>query len=495
MERVDILTNMDFLTPNSLYLCIDQGGHASRAIVFNRQGVMVASAYCEIETEYPAKHFVELNADNLIASIKSSVKQVLEDLGDNKKNIVSAGLATQRSNIVCWNKKTGKALSPIISWQDRRNTEWLEQFNDQNEHIHKITGLFMSPHYGASKLRWCLDHIPEVKEALNDDTLAFGPMSSFIVFQLVKEKFLLADPVNASRTQLWSLKKHSWDDELLKLFDIPLSALPYCVPSIHHYGTIEMDDINIPLRLVTGDQSAALYAYGHLQPDTAYVNTGTGAFVSRSSGPLALYSRRLLTSLIFRDSELRGDSQNHFVLEGTINGAGSALDWLAKQYPDTNIYDKLSEWLDDVEIPPLFLNGVSGLAAPFWLPNFISKFDRQANVDEKAVAVVESIIFLLKACLDEMAKLSSPPEQIQITGGLASLNGLNQRLADLSGLPVYCPTECEATARGTAYLLANQPDSWPEKEAGIWFEPEDNAELEKRYDKWIILMLEHMRND
>ncbi len=485
---------MDFLTPNSLYLCIDQGGHASRAIIFNHNGEMISSAYCEIETEHPAKHFVELNADEVIESINNSIKQVLENIGDKKKDIISAGLATQRSNIVCWNKKTGEALSPVISWQDRRNTDWLEQFNEQNEHVHKITGLFMSPHYGASKLRWCLDYIPEVKEALENNTLAFGPMSSFIVFHLVKENFLLADPVNASRTQLWNLKKHSWDDELLELFGIPISALPHCVPSIHHYGTIELDELNIPLRLVTGDQSAAMYAYGHLQPDTAYVNTGTGAFISRSSGPLALYSRRLLTSLIFRDSELRGDSQNHFVLEGTINGAGSALDWLAKQHPDINIYEKLPNWLDEVEKPPLFLNGVSGLAAPFWLPNFISKFDRQADVNEKSVAVIESIIFLLKSCLDEMTKLSSPPEQIQITGGLATLNLLNQKLADLSGLPVYCPVECEATARGTAYLLAEQPENWPEQGEGIWFKPNKNDDLIKRYDSWMTLMLEYIRN-
>ncbi|MBE9532643.1 MAG: glycerol kinase, partial [Proteobacteria bacterium] len=113
---------MDFLTPNSLYLCIDQGGHASRAIIFNHNGEMISSAYCEVETEHPAKHYVELNAYEVIESINNSIKQVLENIGDKKQNIVSAGLATQRSNIVCWNKKTGEALSPVISWQDRRNT-------------------------------------------------------------------------------------------------------------------------------------------------------------------------------------------------------------------------------------------------------------------------------------------------------------------------------------------------------------------------------------
>ncbi|MCK5385645.1 MAG: hypothetical protein KAJ39_00540 [Gammaproteobacteria bacterium] len=483
---------MDFLTPNSLYLCIDQGGHASRAIVFNHNGEMVSSAYCEIETEHPAKHFVELNADEVIESINNSIKQVLENIGDKKKDIISAGLATQRSNIVCWNKETGEALSPVISWQDRRNTDWLEQFNDENEHIHKITGLFLSPHYGASKLRWCLENIPEVKKALDENKLAFGPMASFITYHLVKEKTFVVDPVNASRTQLWNLKKHDWDNELLELFNIPVSALPKCVSSVYDYGSLRLDgtldEQSIPLRLVTGDQSAVMYAYGQMHADTAYVNTGTGAFLLRSSGPLQLYSRRLLTSLIFQNENY------HYALEGTVNGAGSALEWLAKQYPDINIYKNLSEWLNEIEQPPLFLNGVSGLASPFWLPNFISRFDRQASIDEKAVAVVESIVFLLKACLDEMSKLSSPPEQIQITGGLASLDGLNQRLADLSGLPVYCPTQCEATARGTAYLLAEQPANWPEQGAGIWFEPQENNDFKKRYDDWMKLMLEHIRN-
>ncbi len=485
---------MDFITPDSLYLCIDQGGHASRAIVFNHHGEIISSAYCDVNTEYPAKHFVELNADEVIESINSSINQVLENLGNKKHKIIAAGLATQRSNIVCWNKETGEALSPIISWQDRRNTKWLEQFNDQNELIHRTTGLFLSPHYGASKLRWCLDNLPEVKKALDKNTLAFGPMASFIAFRLTKEKTFVVDPVSASRTQLWSLKQHNWDNELLHLFNIPFSALPECVASIYDYGNLILDDLDIPLRLVTGDQSAAIYAYGELQADTAYVNTGTGAFLSRSSGPLSLFSRRLLTSIIFQDKEHK-KIQNHYVLEGTINGAGSALEWLSKQYQDANIFKHLPEWLNEIELPPLFLNGISGLGAPFWQPDFISQFNREANINEKSVAVIESIVFLLKACLDEMNKLSSPPEQFQITGGLASLNGLNQRLADLSGLPVYCPTECEATSRGTAYLLAEQPANWPEQDAGVWFKPEENIELTKRYDEWMALMLEKIRKN
>ena len=483
---------MDVKNRNSLYLCIDQGGHASRAIVFTHEGVMVCSAYTEVRTLQPAKHLVEYQAEDILQSINDSIFKVLEKLGERKKDIIAAGLATQRSNVVCWHKETGVALSPVISWQDRRNNEWLKQFSDKNEQIHKITGLFVSAHYGASKLRWCIDHLPEVKTALAQDQLAFGPMASFITFNLVKEHSLVVDPVNASRTQLYNLKQHKWDTELLKLFDIPGAALPQCVASIYHYGHITPGDMNIPLRLVTGDQSAAMYAYGKIQSETAYINTGTGAFLSRSSGSLPLYSRRLLTSIIFQDEEHK-NIQNHYVLEGTVNGAGSALEWLDKQYPDDQLFKYLPEWINQVETPPLFLNGVSGLAAPFWIADFQSTFDREAPVAEKAVAIIESIVFLLKANLDEMSKLSSPPEQIQISGGLATLDGLNQRIADISGLPVYRPAECEATARGTAYLLAKQPRHWPEQDEGCWFNPKENAALLERYTNWTEAMLENMR--
>ena len=481
---------MNYLTPNALYLCIDQGGHASRAIVYNHKGETLASAYTDIETQHHKNYFVEHNANEVIESINTAIQHVLEKIGDKKKYIVSAGLATQRSNVVCWNKETGEALSPIISWQDRRNTQWLEQFNEKNALIHKTTGLFLSPHYGASKLRWCIDHIDEVKNALAAGLLAFGPMSSFITYHLLKEKTSLVDPVNASRTQLWNLKTHDWDNELLNLFDIPRTALPKCVPSIHDYGSLTITEKDIPLRLVTGDQSAAMYAYGQLQVDTAYVNTGTGAFLSRPSGPLQLYGRRLLTSIIFQDEK---ENRFDYVLEGTINGAGSALEWLSQQFPDSDIFKHLPDWLSEIKSPPLFFNGISGLASPFWLPNFISKFDRETGVNEKAVAIIESIVFLLKACLDEMRKLSSPPEQIQITGGIAILDGLNQRLADLTKLPVYCPTQCEATSRGCAYLLAKQPTVWPEQEAGEWFKAQDNPGLQQRYLDWTEAMLKSMR--
>jgi len=480
---------------NDLYLAIDQGGHASRAIVFNNTGEIVAQAHRNLAIRRYAENFVEHDPQELLNSLNDAIAEVVKQLGDKARNLAAAGLATQRSNVVCWNKKTGAALSPVISWQDVREHQSIKTLKPQAQSIHQKTGLFLSPHYGASKLRWCLQNIDAVNEARNNNELVIGPMASFILYHLADEAPLLADPSNASRTQLWDLIKKDWHPDLLKLFDIDISLLPSCVPSNYPFGTLSVSGLSIPIQLCMGDQSAAMYAYGKIQPDTAYINTGTGAFVSRPSGYAMLYSRRLLTSLIYQSQ-----NQSQYVLEGTINGAGSAIDCMSKELKIDNAFDNLSEWLEqtrnghDDNFHQLFLNGISGLGAPFWVPDFKSVFIHESNESDKIVAVVESIIFLIRENIDEMLKLSSPPEQIQITGGLTVQNEICQRLADLTGLPVYRPVECEATARGLAYMLADEPKIWPETTVGDWFKPQENPGLQERFEQWHRALLDALRN-
>jgi len=187
-----------------------------------------------------------------------------------------------------------------------------------------------------------------------------------------------------------------------------------------------------------------------------------------------------------------GDTE--YALEGTVNGAGSALEWFAEEYAIPNLLLELPHWLNEATpTEPLFLNGISGLGAPFWVPDFPSRFEGDPSLKARAIAVVESIVFLLQASLDERHKLASPPEQIQITGGLAHLDGLCQRIADLSGLPVYRPLQCEATGRGTAYLLAGSPPHWPEDNPGDWFKSERNPVFKQAYRTWMNLMLQTLR--
>jgi glycerol kinase len=479
---------MNDYNPNDLFLCIDQGGHASRVLVFNQHGKLVSRASQDIEAQHTAEGFIEYHADEVLNSIRTPLRSVLEELGPKQHDIRAAGLATQRSNIVCWDSITGQALSPIISWQDRRGAAQLSSLKSHAKQIQSTTGLFLSPHYGASKFRWCLDHLPAVQTALAEQRLSYGPMASYLIHHLVQAHPHITDPVNASRTQLLNLQTLDWDAGLLELFDVPREPLPECVPSLYPYGQL-VEAPEIPLRLVSGDQATAMYAYGRLQPDTAYLNIGTGAFVSRPSGQARIYGRRLLTSLIWHQP-----GNTEYVLEGTVNGAGSALEWFAEEYDIPNLLQELPHWLSEgISTEALFLNGISGLGAPFWVADFPSRFEGDASLKARAIAVVESIVYLLQASLDEMQKLASPPEQIQITGGLAHLDGLCQRIADLSDLPVYRPLQCEATGRGSAYLLAGSPSDWPEDNPGEWFEPVDNPLFKQAYRQWMDLMLQTLR--
>lgn len=470
--------------PDTLYMTIDQGGHASRVIVFDRQGGLVTEGVTKIDTSRDEEGHIEHDPHAMIASLWSALALAIENLGDKKEHIKSAGLATQRASIVCWDRETGESLSPIISWQDTRTAHWIKQFDQHREMIHQKTGLFPTAHYGAGKLRWCLDNLPRASSAHETGRLALGPMASFLLYHLLEEQPLLADPSNASRTLLWNIHHLDWDNDLLHLFDVPRNALPVCVPTHHQFGHINCNGQRIPLTIVNGDQSAAMFAFGEPNPETAYINIGTGAFVQQLLAEHRDDVASLLTSVVWADEQ-----HTKYVLEGTVNGAGSAINEIGKSLgiQSGEVEANLEDWLLKVENPPLFLNGVSGLGSPYWVADFASRFIDEGEDWEKIVAVIESIVFLINENLHELEKYLSAPRQIVITGGLSVLDGLCQRLADITQKPVYRPAKCEATARGTAWLQA-QPREWPEPSPGKWFSPSENNILEARYHRWRIAL-------
>ena len=467
------------MTPNTpLYLAIDQGGHASRASLYTADGVMVDSARVAVQTRHSAPEQVEHDPEEMVASVQTAIDAAVG--GADTTSIVAAGLATQRSSVVCWDLDSGAALSPVLSWQDRRTAGWLERLTDHATEIRQRTGLPLSPHYGASKLRWCLDHLPAVRQAWKDGRLAWGPLASFLTYRLTEEKTLAADPANASRTLLWNLDDGDWDPRLAELFDVPGGALPPCTDTRHTWGHIAAGRHRVPLTVVTGDQSAALFAVDQLELGGVMINLGTGAFLQQGL-PHRPPPSRLLAGLAYQDSTRRV-----YTLEGTVNGAGSALAWMAAQsdMEQAELIRRLPGWLETSKRPPIFLNGISGLGTPYLRPIFASRFIGKGSLAEKCMAVCESIVFLLQVNLEEMAADVGPAQQIVISGGLSELDGLCQRLADLSGLPVRRPQDREATVQGLIQLLRDVPTPMTDAHAGTSFLPRDHHDLESRYRAW-----------
>ncbi len=460
---------------DSLYLVIDQGGHATRALIFDQQGSVLHKETRDVAVQNLQHDRVEQDPDELVQSLFAVVEQIGSRLGERAQHIKAAALATQRSSIACWQRDSGKALSAIISWQDRRARSQTESLSPYGNDIHRLTGLRLSPHYGASKLHWCLTNLRAVQQAWQEQQLAWGPVASFFLFHLLAEHPHLVDPVNASRTLLWNRHTGQWDASLLQWFEVPGGPLPHCVANRYHYGHIKCGPCSIPMMLVTGDQSAALFADGIPQNNTLYVNVGTGAFVQHIQDREQDCDDTLLNSMVYNDG-----SRSFYAREGTVNGCGSAMSWAQQQLGIEPDRQQLADWLQTVEQPPLFMNGISGLGSPYWQAHFDSEFIGQADDAGCMVAVVESIVFLLAINVSRISSADSSIDRIRISGGLSRLDGLCQRLADVTALVVSRTEETEATARGAAFLLMNMPDDWPAAVTSRAFTPAENPALLNR---------------
>lgn len=466
----------------SHFLALDQGSHASRALIFAAGAGPVACGEMAVAIRQPRQGWAEHDPEEIIASLRGAIVAALE-AGDADVEPVAAGLAIQRSSVVCWERDSGEALSPVLSWQDRRNADWLRARSFDTDRLREITGLVASPHYGASKLRWCIDHLPDVRRALAKGRLCCGPLASFVLYRMLSERPFVVDPANASRTLLWDIKARDWSVEMLAACGIPVTCLPRCVPSRHAFGTLDLGRRRVPLTVVTGDQPAALFAWGEPDAATLFVNIGTGAFVQRLFAGEVPDVPGLLRSVVWQDEE-----SSFGALEGTVNGAGAALEWLARERDATvaSLFERAVGWLDACENPPLFINGVGGLGSPYWIADCPIRFSRTGSLAEQVVAVLESIVFLLQLNIEAIQPVRSTRQdavrRIVVSGGISRLDGVCQRLADLAGLPVERPRDVEATSRGLAWLLGGGVASI--HAAPLRCLPRPDSALRARFDAW-----------
>lgn len=466
-----------------LVLAIDQGTQSSRAILFDRYGKQFAAASRSILLNRLDRTHVEQDGMEILDSVRESIAETLETVDSNR--VVAAGLATQRSSVIAWNRETGKPLSPVLSWQDRREHRWLESLENRSAEIHRLTGLRLTPHYGASKLRWLMHNNRQVQQAHDRGQLALGPLAAFLVVNLTGHYKGLVDHANASRTQLWNLQTCDWDERLLKLFDIDRDLLPRVRPIRSNYG--KLGDHGIALTAVNGDQTSALYANGDIGTENLLVNLGTGAFILKSTSNQPVMQDALLSGLCDSSNDERS-----YLIEGTVNGAGSALRWAMKQHAMQTDPESLRKALECEPEPSLiFINSVGGLGSPWWHegppPHWTDLNGDKVDAPNPRAAIasiIESVLFLVNRNIQAIRETGQDALRLKVSGGLSNLDELCQRLANLAGLPVIRTKQPEATARGIAWLALGKPCCWKRGDEER-FLPENAPPLQQRYERFV----------
>lgn len=463
---------------DTFYLVLDQGGQSSRALIFNAYGESLAQARVDQKAD-PSYH--NLDPKWTVDSLRIAATDALGQLPPGARDAnFRAALICQRSSCLYWDKITGQPLTPLLGWQDNSGQPVIDQLTPHHPEIQRISGLVPNGHTPASKWSNLLKS-PSMIAASKTYRLCCGTLASFLIFHLCREHPYLIDRVNAARTQLYSLDDRDWSQRLLSLFNIPPYYLPDIRPSCFRYGTLEIAGLRIPLKLVCGDQPASLFSNGWPSPSAVSVNMGTGAFIQM---PLQVDAdERPRTPLLVGPAF--SDDEELLVLEGTVNGAATALN--ITSLPLGLNYHMSDHWRQRYQPLPLFVNGVGGLGSPDWcsvesgwqgLPPFDPK--------SKVLSVAESILFLIQRNLYAMRDVGIFPTSINLSGGLSRLDWMAQGLANLSGLNVHRLDEYEASARGAAWLLCRDA-RWKRCQETL-FLPASNASLNARFRAWSLLL-------
>lgn len=485
------------LPQKPLYLAMDQGGQSSRIAVYDSQGLQLACFSSPLETRHytdaAGAPCVEQDSRQLLQGLRECLLQLEASLGPAVNELVAAGFAGQGSSLLCWNWETDEPLSPILSWQDRRAAHYLEEVPLTQSDLLSRTGLRLSPHYGASKLRWCLDNLPEVQAASRAGQLCMGPIASF-VFQQFTGAAASVDPGHAQRTLLWNLHGNAWDSTLLNAFGLKSAWLPECRWHNSGFGDLRFGDVSIPITVSQRDQGASLFAGGRPDAEAAYVNMGTGAFVQCLSQTLVA-PEGLLVSPLWLPAPDKPDSLGQtYAWEAPVNGAAAALPWLAAETGGEVTPERIHAALTLEPGEHCFLlNGQGGLSAPWWQPDFPSRFGGDLNPDEKILAWLESLVFQIAVNLARMQS-QVPLKRIYLSGGLSRAGGLCQRLANITGLPVTRRHNPDATLQGLAWTLAGMPDNW-QADSGETFNPQSQVPLLQRFAAWQRAMTQALGRD
>lgn len=439
-------------------MALDQGTTSSRCIIFDYEGHTVASASKEFPQHFPKAGWVEHNALDILDTQLQCAKLALERSGLAAADIAGIGITNQRETTILWERATGNPVCPAIVWQCRRTAQVCDQLRAEGLEpmIKARTGLPIDAYFSATKLAWMLDHVEGARARAERGELLFGTVDSFLIYHLTGGKVHATDPSNAARTLLFNIHTLSWDEELLRLFNIPTCILPQVMPSAGIFGTTDkaLFGAPIPIAGVAGDQQAALFGQCCFERGEVKNTYGTGGFLLLNTGDKPVCSERgLLTTVGWQIGK-----ETTYVLEGSVFVCGAAIQWLrdglgllasaaesealAASVPDTgDVY---------------FVPALAGLGTPYWDPyarGTIVGISRGTTRAHLVRATLEAMAFQTADVLQAMqqdADISIPA--LRVDGGACANDLLLTLQSDLSGLPILRPSCIETTALGAANL-------------------------------------------
>jgi glycerol kinase len=471
-------------------LAIDQGTTGTTCLVFDEAAEPVGRAYREFRQHFPRPGWVEHDAGEIWDVTRAVAREALDDADVRAGDLRAIGITNQRETVCVWDPKTGEPLHHALVWQDRRTAERCDALRSAGHEalVRRHSGLVLDPYFSATKIEWLLENVEGLREKARDGRAVFGTIDAWLVFNLTGEH--RTDVTNASRTMLYDIRGGHWDEELLALFgDVPVAALPEVLPSIGEFGTVRDGALGaghdgVPVCGIAGDQQAALYGQGCLEPGLGKNTYGTGSFVLMNSGEkVPTAPAGLLATVAWGIG-----GRTIYALEAAIFITGAGVQWLRdglgiiEAAAET---EQLAASLDSND-GVYFVPALTGLGSPHWDPyarGAIVGLTRGSTRAHIARATLEAIAFQTFDAVEAMEAASGRAlEELRADGGATANRWLMQFQADMLGVPVAVAELAETTALGAALLAGVAIGAWTQDDVArrdgerARFEPRMGAE-------------------
>ncbi len=446
-------------------LALDEGTTSARAILFDKYSNIISMAQHEIPQIYPEPGWVEQDPMEIYANQYSALTECIAKSGISPDEIAAVGITNQRETVILWDKNTGRPLYNAIVWQCRRTADICRKLDDLGcgEHIRNTTGLRLDPYFSGTKIKWVLDNVEGAREKALAGELMAGTVDTWLIWKLTEGRVFVTDRTNASRTMLCNIHTGEWDDELLRMLDIPKQILPEIRSSSEIYGSFECMGSQLVISGIAGDQQSALFGQTCFEAGDAKNTYGTGCFLLAHTGNEAVQSSHGLLTTIVAGEKGR---PIEYALEGSVFVGGAVVKWLRdelKLIHDSSDSEYFARKVKDsagVYLVPAF----SGLGAPVWDMNARgSIFGLTAGMGKNHIirAALESIAYqtedVIEAMNADIANIygtdsSKTISLLRVDGGASANDLLMQMQSDISGISVQRNSNSEATAAGAAYL-------------------------------------------